>query len=186
MKHPFPKDFNQSIIWARAIMNNISKWIILDTETTGIGKDDVVIQLAIINLEGMQVIDTFLKPIKKAGISKEAITVHGITYDKLSDAPHYKEIYPLIQEKITDKNIIAYNADYDRRLLKQTAYQEGAPTIKAAWHCAMLQYARFKGQWNEKRQSYVYQKLPAGDHSAIGDCRATLKIIMEMASKSLC
>lgn len=185
MKHPFPKDFNQSIYWAKAIMNNIPKWVILDTETTGIGNDDVVIQLAIINLEGIQVIDTFLKPIKKAGIPKDAIAVHGITYDKLYNAPHYKEIYSVIQEKITDKNIIAYNADYDRRLLKQTAYQEGAQRLKATWHCAMLQYARFKGQWNEKRQSYIYQKLPTGDHSAIGDCKATLKIIEEMASASL-
>ncbi|MBI5409610.1 MAG: 3'-5' exonuclease [Nitrospirae bacterium] len=182
MRHPFPKDLNQSIKWARAIMDSFATWLILDTETTGIGKDDVVIQLAIINLEGVKVIDTFLKPIKKVAISKEAITVHGITYDNLYNAPHYKDIYSVIQEIITDKNIIAYNADYDRRLLKQTAYQEGAPILKATWHCAMLQYARFKGQWNEKRQNYLYQKLPAGDHSAIGDCKAILKLIKEMAN----
>ncbi len=44
---------------------------------------------------------------------------------------------------------------------------------------------RYKFQpptWSEKRQNYLYQKLPAGDHSAIGDCKAILKLIKEMAN----
>lgn len=183
--HPFPKDYNQSVKWARMIIQDPSKWIILDTEATGIGKDDVVVQLAIINLDAKSLLNTYIKPLRRVNLSREAVALHGITHEMLIDAPHYKDIYSRIQKEIGEKGIIAYNADYDRRLLKQTAYQDGAPTIKAVWHCAMLQYSRYRGQWNKKRQSYTYQKLPDGDHSAVGDCKATLAVIKEMAISPL-
>jgi DNA polymerase-3 subunit epsilon len=45
----------------------------------------------------------------------------------------------------------------------------------------MLKYAEFVGEWNDYHGNYRYQKLPGGDHTAVGDCRATLKVIKKMA-----
>lgn len=44
----------------------------------------------------------------------------------------------------------------------------------------MIQYARFFGQWDDWKNDYKWQRLPRAEHGAIGDCRATLKIIHEM------
>jgi hypothetical protein len=33
---------------------------------------------------------------------------------------------------------------------------------------------------NDYHQFYTWQKLPGGDHSALGDCLATLKVIKDM------
>jgi DNA polymerase-3 subunit epsilon len=41
-------------------------------------------------------------------------------------------------------------------------------------------YSQFVGEPG-KRGGYKYQKLPGGDHSALGDCRATLKVLKDMA-----
>ncbi|NJL65352.1 MAG: hypothetical protein HC903_30705 [Methylacidiphilales bacterium] len=48
-------------------------------------------------------------------------------------------------------------------------------------HCAMHYYSQYVGEWNDYHGNYKWQKLPGGDHSALGDCHATLKIIKQMA-----
>ena len=49
-----------------------------------------------------------------------------------------------------------------------------------AWECAMGWYSQYVGEPG-KRGGYRNQKLPGGDHSALGDCRATLAVIETMA-----
>ena len=45
----------------------------------------------------------------------------------------------------------------------------------------MLEYAKFVGEWNNYHGNYRWQKLEGGDHSAAGDCLATLEVIRTMA-----
>lgn len=54
-----------------------------------------------------------------------------------------------------------------------------------SWDCAMLPYSAYIGDWDDYLKSYKWQKLPGGDHSAIGDCRSTLAIINKMAGDAL-
>ena len=44
----------------------------------------------------------------------------------------------------------------------------------------MRRYAAYVGE-PSKRGGYRSQKLPGGDHTAIGDARATLRLIERMA-----
>jgi hypothetical protein len=50
-----------------------------------------------------------------------------------------------------------------------------------AWECAMRRYAAYVGE-PSKRGGYRSQKLSGGDHSALGDALATLRLIKEMAT----
>lgn len=52
-----------------------------------------------------------------------------------------------------------------------------------AWECAMGWYSQYVGE-RGKRGGHKNQKLPGGDHSALGDCRATLKVLETMAHSS--
>ncbi len=45
----------------------------------------------------------------------------------------------------------------------------------------MRHYAAYVGE-PSKRGGYCSQKLPGGDHSALGDALATLRLIEEMAA----
>jgi DNA polymerase-3 subunit epsilon len=47
----------------------------------------------------------------------------------------------------------------------------------------MRQYAAFVGEWNEYHGNYRWQRLPGGDHSALGDARATLSLLKRMAAE---
>jgi DNA polymerase-3 subunit epsilon len=51
-------------------------------------------------------------------------------------------------------------------------------------HCAMQRYAEWYGEWNDYFGSFRWQRLEGGDHSALGDCRATLELIRKMAGES--
>lgn len=174
-----------AILWARDLINNPDTWVILDTETTGLSGGDEVIQVAVINPSGERLIDEMVKP--QVEIDPGAENVHHISKAMLSDKPEFHQIAPLVFGKLDGKKIITYNAAFDKRLLWQTCrvHHLEIDPLKLTWDCAMERYAAFYGEWNPSRRSFRWQKLEGGDHSAGGDCRATLDLIKRMAAAKL-
>jgi DNA polymerase-3 subunit epsilon len=176
---------NAIIDFSRGILSNKTNYVILDTETTGLGENDVIIQLSMIDCDGNALMDTLIKPTKRKRMSSEAIAVHGITMAMLKDAPTFRDIYPRFCEIVKGKKILIYNGQFDGKMIIQTALQDGInfKTIDAL--CIMIAYAAFVGDWSDYHKSYSWKKLPGGDHTAIGDCRATLKLIHKMAKAEM-
>jgi DNA polymerase-3 subunit epsilon len=188
MSHRKPKDQRASIKWARKVFSNKHKYIILDTETTGLTNDDEIIQLAIIDMDGNSLFNELIKPSNNESISKKALRIHGISMLKLKDSPTFKEIAKTLRSITKGKILIAYNAAFDSRVYAQSYQFSGGFNpwgMKRKWECAMLEYARFTGEWNEYHNDYKWQKLAGGDHSAIGDSLATLELIRAMANSKL-
>ena len=180
--HPNFRHERESIDWARAVLEQADRYVILDTETTGVTNDDEVIQLGVIDPTGAVLLDHLIRPVRKKYIPRQATQIHGITMAMLQDRPLYNEIAGLLQSVVKGRTIVTYNADFDRRLLTQTAgFSGGFVPPTSAWQCAMLQYAQFVGEWDDYRNKYRWHKLQGGDHTAVGDCQATLARIREMA-----
>ncbi len=82
------------------------------------------------------------------------------------------------------RRVIVYNAYYDRRVWDGEVRSLGARGALAGelpqWECAMRRYAAYVGE-PSKRGGYRNQKLTGGDHSALGDALATLRLIKQMA-----
>ena len=76
-----------------------------------------------------------------------------------------------------------YNKAYDLRMIDQSIarFSSYHLLVPRRWDCAMLAYSKNVGEWNEYRGDFKWQKLQGGDHSALGDCRATLEVIKKMA-----
>jgi DNA polymerase-3 subunit epsilon len=85
-----------------------------------------------------------------------------------------------------ERRVVVYNAPYDRRVWDAAVRSLGARGSLAGelppWECAMRRYAAYVGE-PSKRGGYRSQKLPKGDHSALGDALATLRLIEEMATE---
>jgi DNA polymerase III subunit epsilon len=175
------KDRNEIIDFSKELILNKEKYLILDTETTGLGENDVIVQIGILDLDGNVLMDTLVKPTKRKRISSDATEIHGISMEMLSNAPTLIELYPEFQRLVATKTLLIFNAEYDARLFRQTCEQDGLQLNNIEALCIMKAYSAYVGEWNLKFNNYKYQKLPEGDHSAIGDCKATLKIIKEMA-----
>jgi DNA polymerase-3 subunit epsilon len=172
-----------AIQWARELLKrDPATWVILDTETTGLNAWDEVIQIGVIDGAGHTLMDNVLvKPV--CDVSVGAYSVHGISNEMLSTAPAFNDLIPRLEEVVKGKCLVIYNAAYDLRMLNQSARQHvfKIDTVADGVTCAMNKYAEFVGEWNDYRGSFRWQKLPGGDHSALGDCRAVLKLIRMMA-----
>ncbi len=168
--------------WARKLLSQPETWLILDTETTGLGEDAEIVQIAILNPATGDSFQTLVKP--QNPIPLAATAIHGIKDEMVQNAPDFPTVYPHLVELLTGKTIVIYNASFDTTVLDQTAILYGInipiiPSKKIA--CAMEQYSQYIGEWSHYWKSFKWQRLPAGDHTALGDCLATLQIIKRMA-----
>jgi len=172
-----------AVTWARKLLvRNPNTWTILDTETTGLDKEAQAVQVSIINGAGDILLDNVLiKP--TLAIPADAMAVHHITNTMVREAPSFPEVFPLIQKVVKGTLLIIYNTQYDLRILTQSgkAHGMGVPLGIEGCSCAMLEYASWIGDWDDYHSSFRWQKLQGGDHSSLGDCRATLDLIHRMA-----
>ena len=108
------------------------QFIIFDTETTGLGKNDEIIELAackcIYHENRFKVFDTlhvYIKPSIK--VPENVTEIHGITNEFLEDKPTAQELFPLIQSFMGESPVVgAYNSSFDIRMLSSLYDRCGA------------------------------------------------------------
>ena len=76
--------------WARRILKDDEE-MILDTETTGLGSDARICQIAAIDLHSNVLIDTLVNP--ECPIPADATAIHGITDEMVKDAPTLFDLF---------------------------------------------------------------------------------------------
>lgn len=175
-------DRNEAIQWARKILANPEAYYILDTETTGL-QDPEIIELGVIDLAGNEIINQRFRPV--AQVTDGAAEIHGLTNELLANEPPFYALIEELDSQVFDRTILIYNSSFDCRALEYTydLYNSGLPTVKS--DCVMGWYSQFVGEWNDYRGSYRWQRLPGGDHSAVGDCQATLDVLKYMAESQM-
>jgi DNA polymerase-3 subunit epsilon len=170
----------EAITWAREILAD-QQAIILDTETTGWSGE--VIEVSIIDVSGATLLNTLVKP--RNAIEPEASAVHGITSEMLVGAPAFTRIYGQIKQLLTTASrIIAYNAPFEWDILNNSRKIYNLPPFgveREKFECAMRWYAQYMGEWSDTYNSFKWPRLK-GEHRALGDCLATLRVLEKMAN----
>jgi DNA polymerase III subunit epsilon len=171
--------------WARSIVQ--SSPLILDTETTGLDGTTEVIDIAIIDSEGNILLNTLIQC--QDAIPVEATNVHHITKEMLIDAPTFPDIWSELEPLLTSSEIVIFNAEYDIRMLYQTAtrYHLSFPEVKS--RCLMLRYSDFIGEpgrngharYQKLSHACQYFGIEEGTHRALVDCTATRKVLLKLA-----
>lgn len=173
--------------------------LILDTEATGLGSDAEICEISVIDSSGNVLLNSLVRPTKP--IPDEVIRIHGITNEMVANAPTWRELHDDFLQLIgnSGRPLVIYNAQYDVRLLIQSAHALGFSfphSFPSGYniHCAMQAYSEFYGAWDDCRHAYKWQKLtnaivqcgfPVLDaHRALGDCIMTLAVIRHMAGQS--
>lgn len=188
-RHYHPAHRRQAIQWARNLIAR--RFYVLDTETTGLGPADEIVQIAILDGKGAAVFNELIKPTMP--IPVVASSIHGISDQDVLAAPSFKEIYITLSTLLAGQVVIAYNMDFDWRMLQQTASRYRLPPMRIGKRdCAMKQYARFKGLRQSNGRNYVWHKLGVAvaqeglqvsrAHDALDDARMTLALIGKMAA----
>jgi DNA polymerase III epsilon subunit-like protein len=176
----YQSDQDRARAWA-AKMLAMPELLILDTETSGLHDSAEIVQIAIMHAAtGHVLLDTLIKPTRP--IPRDASAIHGITDAMVADMPTFAEVAPQLRELLYGQTVVIYNADFDCRMLKQSASAAGVVhELGAFFEDAMEPYSAWYGDWSQYHGSYRWKPLPDGDHSALGDCKACLDVLKRMA-----
>lgn len=164
-----------------------SKILVYDLETTGLqAGSDEIIQLAIVDGNGNELINTYIKPMHKRKWDK-AEAVNGISPEMVKDAPVMPALLNKIQELIYDAEwLIGYNSTkFDDNFLKAA----GLDLSSVKEYDVMLEYAERYNPYDEYHGNRKWSKLieaahrwgyrfPA--HDALNDAKATLFVFQKL------
>ena len=165
--------------------------LVLDTETTGLGSSAEVIDLAVIDTTGAVRLDTLIMP--NDNIPADASAVHGLTRRMLekAGAPWWPDVHGRLADVLAGANVVLiYNAEFDTRVLHQTAARHGLKLPAFSTRCVMLEYAKYRNvpgrygdaKWHKLLEAAAYEGVPTGGaHRALADAQMTLGLVRAVA-----
>lgn len=167
----------------------MAREIVLDTETTGIDprQGHRMIEIGCIEIEDLlptgRTFHRYINPERL--IDPEAIRVHGITDDKVRDAPKFRDICAELVEFVADAPIIAHNAAFDRGFIDHEFTLCGQALLdQARWIDTLaLAQQRFPGMANSLDALCKRFKISLAErtlHGALIDARLLADVYLEL------
>ncbi|CAA9543443.1 MAG: DNA polymerase III epsilon subunit [uncultured Thermomicrobiales bacterium] len=177
----------RAVSWAREVCADPTA-VYLDTETTGLGGDAEVVDIALVSADGRVLLDTLVRP--QGPIPAAASRIHGIVAEDVRWAPGWDEVHAELCALLHGRAVVVYNADYDRRIVSQCCQRHRLADVAARWHCAMRQYAVFRGEgagrrghrWHRLEHAAVSFGAAPGGHRALGDALSCRAVVLGMAA----
>ncbi len=167
-------------------------FVVIDTETTGLHRPCEIIDIAILDSIGNILLDTLIKP--REAISEFIFSLTNIDNAMVKDAQDWPHIKPYVLTLIQGRDIITYNAKFDRHMMHCSDDMWGLPQTDyhsfGTWTCAMEAYAPHGGVWNDYYGNWKWVRL--GDamnqqglimgeaHRALVDAKATFSLLEKM------
>ena len=143
-----------------------------------------------------RLLETLVRP--SCPIPPEATAIHGIDDAALASAPSFEHIKEPLQSLLSGRLAVAYNADFDARLLEQSARARGVPlawpeACEPRFAYAMRLLARWNGEWSEERRDWRRIRLgeaallsgirvPAQGHRTARDAQLVRELACHMAA----
>lgn len=173
---------------AREILE--SNPLFFDTETTGLGPTDEIVEVGIVDAQGKTMLDSLIRPVSR--IPYDVIAVHGITNEMVRGAPTWESIWPDVQALFEGRIVGIFNAEFDLRMMRQSHERHGLEWQPMGGNafCVMKLYARFYGERlgirNAKWQGLQKAGRQCGissqnAHRAADDARLASQILRHMA-----
>lgn len=129
------------------------KFCFLDVESTGLGDDAEVLEIAIVDGYGEVLVNTLVQPVRHKNWT-DAQAIHGISPEDVfsDDVPTFEKLKPTLSKVLKNSEVVIYNAAFDSKYLGDVLY--GLPV-----HCCMKRFAEHYGAWDDVRGCYKWQKL---------------------------
>lgn len=168
--------------------------LIVDTETTGLEPSDEILEFAACDLTGNAMFESLIRPTKKKSW-KTAQSIHGISASDVETAPTWVQVASAIEDLLRDRMVLIYNAQYDVRLIRQSAQAAAVMPPVLSAECVMLQFARWRGIRSWRHQSWKWHKLDVAAkdvgvkrvgraHRAMSDAQLTAAIVRAIGMKA--
>lgn len=159
-------------------------FVVVDTETTGLGRGDEVIELGVVAADGRTLLQTLVYP-RSGAVPSGATHIHGLTLDDLEGAPTWPQVLPELRELLAGRRVLAWNAPFDERMLQQSSRLWRVGHGLPAFECAMRAYALARGIASGRSKlarAAAEQGLLDGPqrHRSADDARLTLEVLRRL------
>ncbi|HYD60556.1 MAG TPA: 3'-5' exonuclease [Noviherbaspirillum sp.] len=181
------EDWQQEMLAIRqcAAMLLAQNALFLDTETTGLDEGAEIIEIAILDSAGAVLLESLVRP--TIPIPADATAIHGLTDADLEAAPTWPAIAPVVAEILDRRLVVAHNAGFDSRMLRQTCRRFGLEAPAATWLCTMQMLTEWNGgRWPKLGEA---ARLAGADlrnlprHRARYDAEICRRILVALASQ---
>lgn len=171
----------------------LKDFVAMDLETNDIGKKAQVIQIALVDNRMNILLDKLIKPLDfdaKRHDKSKACEINGITSSMIINAPMLPTVLPEIIDIVYNRNLVIFNADFDARVLRNSALKHGiflpplnaicAMLITTAWHesdfwLSLDEAIHYSGMRRTKNESA---------HSALGDALVTVRLLNNLRKQA--
>jgi DNA polymerase-3 subunit epsilon len=169
-----------------------NRLVFLDVETTGLdpAKGHRIIEIAAITMENTQLISEFQSLVHVSyPIPLHVSKIHGITNDMLADQPKPEQVYPEVQDFISNSLLVAHNAKFDIDFLRSEFNRLNLRINNQSICTLELSRRRYPRLPNYKLAT-VYRHLIGGQpadakqHRALDDARMVAAIWLAMEEKT--
>ena len=150
------------------------KWVVVDVETTGLGKNDAIIEIAVIQMDGEVIVnewETLVNPLRDVSNSN----IHGITASHLSTAPSFSEISQDLLFLLQNRILVAHNIVFDKRMLKSDFARLGLNPDLGHGFCTYL-----ATRLPLSRACAEFGIVNRNAHAAIDDALATAELLTKL------
>ena len=147
----------------------IKREIVLDTETTGLGNNDKIVEISMIELvDGIKTgrrYHKFINP--EINITKKATQIHKITNERLKDCVKFPEIAEDIIKFIGNATIIAHNAIFDMRMLNNELISCGWEKYSKNRFIDTLEISRYLFPKQKNNQDALCERFNIENHNRV-------------------
>ena len=184
---PKAVDRPTAIQWAQALLA-LDDVVFLDTETTGLGGQAEIVDLAIIAADGTVLVNQLVRPARPIPI--DARLIHGITNEHVAGAPMWCDVLEMARPVIAGRIVVAYNSSFDRGMMQQCCAAATVEMPHVEWECAMRAYAAFRKdarlraggyRWRPLHEAAGSFRLSIPTHRALADAMACRGVVLGMA-----
>ncbi|MFH8257812.1 3'-5' exonuclease [Streptomyces roseolus] len=109
------REREQAASWARRLLAD-ETLLAVNVETTGL-ENAYTVQISAVDRAGTMIINEYVHP--DAPLESAAVAVHGITPDRLAQAPAFAELLPALTDVFHGRIAVAYKMDFDRGVIER-------------------------------------------------------------------
>jgi DNA polymerase-3 subunit epsilon len=165
----------------RAFNKDDFEYVAFDVETTGLGKNDRIVEIGFVAFKNGKVLEewsTLLNPLRDVGKT----SLHGITASMVSAAPLFEDVINDIFRMINGRVLVAHQLSFDVRMLIQEFTRANTVGEIGKGFCTRVASQRLIA---ERGDSLAATCAELGvetvqAHHALGDARMTMQIFQHL------
>lgn len=155
----------------------VSRYAVVDVETTGLGAHDRIVEVAVITLNSEGRAISAFESVVNPGREPGPTELHRLTAEDCARAPTFRDIAHTVYQRLAGAQLVGHNVRFDWRYLREEFERCGLRFLREGRGVCTVEGCRRLGlpmRLNDARAALGI--FPAAPHSALADAAAAAQL----------